>query len=243
MGIEISWRSQAGKRTDDNRDCAGVGMRGDEALCIILDGSTTGPDSGALARRVARDMIDWFVATDEAVTAESLIVRLRAIHTGLSGHLPRASASYMIVHIRLPDALLALHAGDCLLGQLVGEEAIEWLCRPHTLANALGADVSIAAIAGQAARHRLTRSFRVREFLVPDVATLNAEGVIVVATDGFWADLSAGDQIRFLKGQSIPMPADGDDCSALWLRVIDAVPEILVRGAEAETDDFYVRQE
>ena len=28
MGIEISWRSQAGKRTDDNRDCAGVGFCG-----------------------------------------------------------------------------------------------------------------------------------------------------------------------------------------------------------------------
>lgn len=241
MGIEISWHSQAGKRTDDNRDCAGVGMRGDEALCIVLDGSTNGPDSGALARRVARDMIDWFVTTEEAVTADILIARLRAIHAGLSGHHPRGSASYMIVHIRLPDVLLAVHAGDCLIGRRDGQQAIEWVCRPHTLANATGADVPIAAIAGQVARHRLTRSFRVREFMAPDVVALHGGREIIVATDGFWADLSAEDQNRFLEDQSIPIPAAGDDRSALRLLVINAAPEIHVRGAKAETDDFYVK--
>jgi len=91
MGIEISWRSQAGKRTEDNRDCAGVGIRGDEALCIVLDGSTAGPDSGTLARRVARDLIDWFTASDDAATTESLIARLRAIHAGSSGYRMRFS--------------------------------------------------------------------------------------------------------------------------------------------------------
>lgn len=80
-----------------------------------------------------------------------------------------------------------------------------------------------------------------REFMAPDVVALNGGREIIVATDGFWADLSAEDQNRFLEGQSIPIPAAGDDCSALWLRVIDAAPEILVRGAKAETDDFYVK--
>jgi len=241
MGIEISWRSQAGKRTEDNRDCAGVGIRGDEALCIVLDGSTAGPDSGALARRVARALIDWFTASDDAATAESLVARLRTIHAGTSGHHPRASASYMIVHIRLPDALLAIHAGDCLIGRRDEQHVIEWVCRPHTLANAIGADVPIAAIAGQAARHRLTRSFRVREFMAPDAVALHGGREIIVATDGFWADLSAEDHSRFLESQNIPMPIDGDDRSALRLRVIDTAPEILVRSEGADPDEFYVK--
>lgn len=240
MGIDVSWRSQAGNRTDDNRDCAAVGTRGDEALCILLDGSTTGPDSGALARRIARDMIDWFLASDEAATAESLTARLREIHAGLSGLHPRASASYIILHVQPPDALLVVHAGDCLIGRRDGQDVIEWINRPHTLANVADRDLPVAAITGLACRHRLTRSFRVREFMLPDHAALNAGREIVVATDGFWADISAEDQIRFLEGQSIPMPADGDDRSALWLRFIDTAPGIRVHRAGAETEDFYV---
>ena len=80
-----------------------------------------------------------------------------------------------------------------------------------------------------------------REFMAPDVVALHGEREIVVATDGFWADLSAEDQIRFLEGQSIPMPADGDDRGALWLRFIDTVPEILVRRVGADADDLYVK--
>jgi hypothetical protein len=52
MGMEINWLSQQGKRTGDNRDCGGVGVRADEVLCLVLDGSTSGPTSGDLARQI-----------------------------------------------------------------------------------------------------------------------------------------------------------------------------------------------
>ena len=84
MGIEVSWHSQNGKRTSDNRDCGGIGIRADETLCIVLDGSTTGPDSGVLARQIMRDMVDWYVASDEEITAKSLTARLREVHGTLS---------------------------------------------------------------------------------------------------------------------------------------------------------------
>ncbi|MDA9399858.1 hypothetical protein XH79_14030 [Bradyrhizobium sp. CCBAU 45389] len=52
-GMEINWRSEQGKRTRDNRDCGGVGVRADAVLFLL-------------------NVVDWYVATDEAATIESL---------------------------------------------------------------------------------------------------------------------------------------------------------------------------
>jgi serine/threonine protein phosphatase PrpC len=236
MGIDISWHSQAGKRTKDNRDCGGVGIRAGEALCIVLDGSTTAPNSGALAWQLVREMVDWYVVYDEAITTESLIARLRQSHGTLSRQYPQASASYMIVHIQSQVAILGLHAGDCLLGRRDGTDKIKWLNQPHTLANATEL-ISVATIAGLPTRHRLTRSFRAREFTPPDAVTLKIEKELVVATDGFWAELNAQEQARFLGGQSVPMPIDGDDRSALRIRLHNTGTG--VRYDEKNTDGFY----
>ena len=52
MGIDFRWKSRAGARTEDNREHAGIGIRANEALCVVLDGSTSGKNSDALARQV-----------------------------------------------------------------------------------------------------------------------------------------------------------------------------------------------
>ena len=49
--MEIGWRSEQGKKTRDNRDCGGVGVRANGVLCLILDGSSSGPTSGDFAVR------------------------------------------------------------------------------------------------------------------------------------------------------------------------------------------------
>lgn len=240
MGIEVSWYSQIGTRTSDNRDCGGIGIRADEALCMVLDGSTTAPDSGILARQIIREMVDWYVASDEAMDAESLTVKLKELHGKLSRQYPRSSASYVIAHIK-DDALLVMHAGDCLLGRRDKTDEIEWLSQPHTLANAAG-HVPVTTIAGLTARHRLTRSFRAREFQAPDAMELNIEKEFVLATDGFWAELGKRDQGRFLEGQKITIPVDGDDCSVLRIRFEGAVPDKGVRYDGKSTDGFYAKR-
>jgi serine/threonine protein phosphatase PrpC len=239
MAIEVSWYSQIGTRTSDNRDCGGIGVRADEALCMVLDGSTTAPDSGVLARQIIRDMVDWYVASDEAITAESLTGRLRQVHGTLSRQYLRGSASYMIVHLR-GDALLVLHAGDCLLGQRESNNEIAWLTQPHTLANATG-HVPVAIMARLTTRHRLTRSFRMREFVPPDAAEFRIEKELVVATDGFWAELGKDNQALFLEGQSLPTPIDGDDRSVLRIRLLDVTQDIHVRCDERSTEGFYAK--
>lgn len=74
-------------------------MRPDAVLCLLLDGSTSAPTSGDLARQIIRDVVDWYVATDEAAMAESLSRQLRRTHRSLSGRFPRDSVSYVLAHV------------------------------------------------------------------------------------------------------------------------------------------------
>jgi serine/threonine protein phosphatase PrpC len=237
MGIDVNWVSQAGKRTKDNRDCGGVGIRAEEALCVVLDGSTNGPNGGELARRITQELIDWYVTADGEMTAETFTARLRQIHETLAKAYPRDSASYMIVNIR-PNAALALYAGDCLLGRRNTESRIEWLSRPHTLASATG-ETSLASIADLPARHLLTRSFRARDFLLPEAILTKIDGELLIATDGFWAELSPSEQARFMDGHAIPMAAEGDDRSLLQFRFADSTQDGDIRSQQK---NFYVKR-
>lgn len=98
MAFEIRWYSQRGSRTADNRDCAGVGIRRDSILAIVLDGSTSGLASGAFAREIARRMVDGFVVGRADVTAESLTEQLLMTHAALSEEFRAESASYVLLH-------------------------------------------------------------------------------------------------------------------------------------------------
>lgn len=238
MAYDFAWRTQAGRRTVENRDCAGVGLRGEEALCIVLDGSTRARDSGLLARDIATGLIDWFVERGQPVTAEAIEGRLRELHQMLSSRWRRASASYGLIHLDARGSGVAMQAGDCLLGRMALGGAV-WLSRPDTLANAFG-DLDIAAIVGDPARHRLTRSFRSREYMPPSSLVLDGERDLVLATDGYWADLPAGDQARFLAGEDLPRGDETDDRSILHIRIHAGTPARTPRLTGTE-DGLYVR--
>lgn len=242
MPIDAMWISQTGSRTADNRDYAGVGIRADDALCIVLDGSSTGEDSGPLARDITQALIDWFVAANEPVTAQAVTDQLHEIHGALRRRYPRASASYMAAYVTAPGDAVVLHAGDCLLGRRRAEGSISWLSRPHTLAN-VASDAAIAAIAAVPARHRLTRSFRAREFMVPEVLTTNVGEGLVIVTDGFWADLSESDQALFMGGGDVAKSDDGDDRSVLVIRPKNGAQSREGHCAGASAGNLYVKAE
>ncbi|WP_157343535.1 PP2C family protein-serine/threonine phosphatase [Bradyrhizobium pachyrhizi] len=240
--MEINWRSEQGKRTRDNRDCGGVGVRADAVLCLLLDGSTSGPTSGDLARQIIRDVVDWYVATDEAATAECLSAQLRRTHRSLSWRFPRDSASYLLVHMPNTGTALVLHAGDCLLGSREQNGAVHWFTKPHTLANPIG-DVPFDEIARSPARNRLTRSFRAREFIPAEVNKITAESgkSFVAATDGFWAELSAGEQAMFLQGDDVAIAAGGDDRSALQIGCLNE-PGTKIQFVKNAADNLYIKR-
>lgn len=217
MSFKIQWRCQQGTRTHDNRDCAGVGIRDESILAIMLDGSTTGLASGPFAREIARGLVDWFATDTVEVTELVLLERLRVMQEDLSRDFGGASASYVLVHAGPEKTALVLHAGDCLVGRHDSDAQVHWLLRPHTLANAL-APVAIDILAKDETRHVLTRSFRSRRFVVPDVGAVELDDrPLLLATDGFWAELDSERQTAFIDGGWQASERDRDDRSVLCI--------------------------
>lgn len=239
MAIEIHWRTRPGGRTADNRDFAGIGVRAGTAFCILLDGSTRGRDSGRLVRAIARAMVDRFIEGDGMESADDVIAGLRETHRALARTWPQASASYAILLTREDRPALALHAGDCLVGSAEPGRGPAWLSRPDTLANAV-AEPSIGDLRTDPARHRVTRSFRAREFMAPTVLELPRPIEPVLATDGFWADLDAAAQADFLNGAAPDPGVEGDDRSCLHVRLGAGSGPPVVRGEDLEAS-AYVR--
>lgn len=235
VGVEISWRSVGGDGTDTNQDYCGIGLRGDTVLCIVLDGATAKPQSGELAQLIARDLVDWFTSAKIRVSANDIVNQLRQIHIIRTRGLRWASASYLVVLIEPKRPIEILYAGDCLIGRYRTHGAIEWLIKPHTLANAIR-DLPLDEIIGSPLRNRLTRSFRATEFISPDISILQGEGTtpLVIATDGFWAGMHDDAQRHFLEGADMPPNGIVDDCSTLMIRRLASDKPALIRPSAAE---------
>ncbi|RFB83096.1 hypothetical protein B5K11_35320 [Rhizobium leguminosarum bv. trifolii] len=237
MKIEARWLSQKGTRTDDNRDHAGIAERHGEFLAILADGATHGSNNGGYARAIVEAVVDWFAGTDDAWGHELTQAKLREIHQALRKSFPRGSASIVLFHVMDTGSLTVLHSGDCLLGTHDGQ--VHWQVTPHTLANAL-ADMPLDSIAKSPTRHLLTQSFRSREFMAPDVlAEEKASGTLLLATDGFWAELTEREQEAFLGGGQSAAPEREDrSVLRLWLSTEGPSEILLDNGGSA---NFYVR--
>ncbi|TBA31334.1 protein phosphatase 2C domain-containing protein [Rhizobium ruizarguesonis] len=216
MKIEALWFSQQGTRTTDNRDHAGIGTRDGEFLAIVADGSTAGPMNGEYARSIVEMVVDWFVGAADPFSNEHVLKALKQIHQTLRETFPRGSASILLFHVSERADLTVIHSGDCVLGWIDAD--IVWQTSPHTLANALAA-MPLKDIAKSAIRHRLTQSFRAKEYMPPEILTQEqVAGIFLLATDGFWAELTEPEQIAFLGGDQ-SATAERDDRSVLELLI------------------------
>ena len=238
MALQIRWHCRKGTRTADNRDHAGIGIRRDAVLAIVLDGSTSGSGSGDFAREIARRMVDWFATGTEAMTADALIAQLPTTHVSIAMDFRTDSASYALLHPEATGPALVLHAGDCLVGRREEDGRIAWLMQPHTLANPL-LPVAIETVAKDPARHRLTRSFRSKRFIAPDLNSFELDDrPLLVATDGFWAELDAHQQVAFIEGLGAVVDQERDDCSVLSILRGKSGSGIELIDAEAASNLF-----
>ncbi|WP_336814106.1 hypothetical protein [Bosea sp. MMO-172] len=241
MGFAVRWHCQQGTRTADNRDHAGIGIRGGSILAIVLDGSTSGSASGLFAREIARHVVDWFVTTPAEVTAATMTEQLRMTHVALAGDFKKASASYVLLYADAAPPAIVLHAGDCLLGHRDTDGRISWLLQPHTLANALAA-IPHETLVKADARHVLTRSFRSKRFIAPDLTLTDLKDqTLLVGTDGFWADLDLHEQNAFSEGRLPASEGERDDRALLSISRVGAGASIDVSGTHAPTS-IYVRR-
>ncbi len=235
MGFEYHWRTMQGQQRDDNWDYFGLGLRPDASLSIVLDGSTSGEKSGELVRLIAIRLIDCFCEAQEVAEAPAIIDQLRKIHKELAPMFPSASASYVIILMKIEKSTVILHAGDCLAGLCNGKTTIDWHTQPHTLVNPIN-DIPIAEIAQSSLRNRLTRSFRMREFLCPEICEipLPYDGLIIAATDGFWADITPEEQNQVLSAECRQKIDFKDDCSVLTIRTLITPDDCIISGQNDE---------
>lgn len=240
MAFLIQWQSQQGTRTTDNRDYAGIGIRQTDFLAILLDGSSSGPNSGTFAGEIARRIVDWFMSTAEAITVAVLVDQLRATHAELAEAFRMDSASYLLIHVCDGQEALVLHAGDCLVGHALADQ-VSWLVQPHTLANAL-TPMTIDDLVQDSSRHRLTRSFRSRTFIEPAFCSISAEKTtLLAATDGFWAELERTQQKAFIDGHIPAVAGESDDRSVLQIRRVGSDELTKVSGTERPRN-LYIRR-
>jgi len=218
MVLEHKWRTHKGTLTTDNRDCYGIARSGEAALYLVVDGSTTTPRSGQLAQDLIDYIVNEFPRMTLPLNSKSLILLLKNAHANLRFKYPGDTASYCLAVQIADNRLLTLHAGDCRLGRIRSDQTITWLVSPHTLANAI-VDIPEHELGAHPERHYLTRSFRGRRYDQPETRefSLYARDKLIIATDGYWADLPHESRISFLDGNPLPPDYSGDDVSALIL--------------------------
>ncbi|HLP68934.1 MAG TPA: hypothetical protein VK181_15570 [Rhizobium sp.] len=239
MRIEANWYSRQGTRTADNRDHAGLGINTCGVMGIVVDGSTAGENSGEYAEAIVREAIDWFSGLRGTLDVDAFSKQLRGIHLDLRARYPKSSASFAIVHAEPRTRMTVIHAGDCLFGQIERGDRIHWRTQPHTLANAL-TDVALGELSKMPARHLLTKSFRSREYMTPEILeTDSLPGVYLVSTDGFWAELSAHEQLAVIDGRKVEVNGEHDDCSVLELAITDNADPQIITDMGGASPNFY----
>ena len=204
----------------ENKDFAGVAVRTDAILLMVLDGLSSSVNSSSYVRKIATSLTDWFVSTEESINEDVLIRKLRETHSCVCAQFKKEAASYVLAIYRKRSSLLVLHTGDCLLGFQKTQD-ISWCIRPHTLANAVE-DLAIEQIIASPLRNRLTQCFKVGEFTVPEVTRIESleKQTIILATDGFWADFSPQQKNSVLSNETeLSKYKPQDDCSILTIKV------------------------
>ena len=212
--MKASTVSISGQRTDDNRDVLLTELNHGIALYMLVDGSSSRAQSGEFAKHLVESITHGFQAlTPEQVSAskikETLIGLLKASQLQVRQTYPAASASLNMVAIT-GSVALTLYLGDCLLGRLNKQQKIKWLTQPHCSQG----HIEIEKLALIPERNLLTKSAKARRFESPQwkVIALRQDQKLILASDGFWADLTPSQQIELIQTKQLH-EAPNDDTS------------------------------
>lgn len=214
--------TRQGTARAENRDITGAAYNSGMYLYVIADG-TSRPSSDKLATALTDGLLKSFSnakpssisCLDKAL--EVTLFSLSAIRSTLCPDYPFASASYLALLV-FGDTAISIHAGDCCLGLLDKEKNLEWLTTPHCGPNWKG-NLSHAFIANSPARKTLLNCMSHRRPHEPQVQSLNVppDTRWILATDGFWAELSTKHQFKAIENSSLEGYPGEDDCTFMLL--------------------------
>lgn len=224
MDLFYRWFSISGSTTEDNRDFCGIQKNENYNIYILADGSTGTPNSGSLAKDLVNEVTENLIASQNK---DDLINQLKSIHQKLRFQYVADTSSFLLaIHFENGE-ILSLHSGDCLLGT-IQDATINWQIAPHTLANAT-LTLRHSDLAQDPTRSHLTRTFTGRKFFYPEFNKFQFSNFtsLIIASDGFWADLSVVQQIDLVRDRQIPSNL-ADDVSFLLIQMeafLSTVPE------------------
>ncbi len=218
MNLKYRWQSFQGAVTSDNRDYCGVAERQEATMYIVVDGASRGPSGGELAQNLVQYIVNEFLLMEEPTESDSIYNLLVQAHQNFRYQYVSDSASYCIAIHTNSTQLMVYYSGDCRLGKTNMDGGISWLTCPHTMANAIE-KISEEELISSPLRHILTRSFRSQRFQQPDCLTysIDQKETLIIATDGFWADITPEIQTKLIKGERLTKKAK-DDISFILLK-------------------------
>lgn len=221
MNLHSSATRQGTGRTE-NRDVTGSAYNSGTYLYVIADG-TSRPNSNKLATALTCGLLKSFSNARPSslscldTALELTLSSLSAIRSTLCPEYPFASASYLVLLV-LGDTAISIHAGDCCLGLIDKEKNLKWLTAPHCGPNWKG-NLSHAFIANSPARKTLLNCMSLRRPHEPQVQSLRVlpDTRWILATDGFWAELSPTHQFKAIENSSLEGYPGEDDCTFMLL--------------------------
>lgn len=215
--------SQQGLDRTHNRDASGSAHNTGAYLYVIADG-TSKPGSGDLAQALTDHLLECFSqAAPSVVCCPDKVLRLalaalEQAHSNLCPDFPFASTSYLVLLV-VGRTTITIHAGDCCLGYLGKDQRMAWLTPPHCGPNWKG-DLDHALIACSPQRKQLLNCMSHRRSHEPAVQFIQTEPdtTWVLATDGFWAELSAENQLKAISMQTLEGCSTEDDVTFMLLQ-------------------------
>lgn len=194
--------SRQGTGRIENRDVSGSAHNAGTHLYVIADG-TSKPNSGELASALSHHLLECFRHAHPVVVScpehalMLVLTSLDEVHSNICPDFPLASTSYLVLLV-VGHTASSIHAGDCCLGHLEKSQRLNWVNSPHCGPNWRG-DLSHSLIANSPARKTLDTTW-------------------IMATDGFWAELSAEDQFKAIVERTLDGCATEDDVTFMLLR-------------------------
>ncbi|AZF13655.1 MULTISPECIES: protein phosphatase 2C family protein [unclassified Pseudomonas] len=222
MILQLSLSRQGTDRIE-NRDVSGSAHNAGAYLYVIADG-TSKPKSGELASALSHHLLECFRHAQPVVVScpehalTLVLTSLDEVHSNICPDFPLASTSYLVLLV-VGHTAISIHAGDCCLGHLEKSQCLNWVSSPHCGPNWKG-DLSHSFIANSPARKTLLNCMSHRRAHEPHIQSVQIaqDTLWIMATDGFWAELSAEDQFKAIMERTLDGCIAEDDVTFMLMR-------------------------
>ena len=209
--VSFLCHSQQGKNNASNGDYICVFEYEEGVLILLVDIATASPLDEAEFIGSLYKLVQQLVTKETIKSSDIFLSTFEQIVAALKGTFKIGCASLITAYApKNSTSVWGYTIGDARVGKLGGDD-IAWLTNVHTGANPLG-EIFTEEMKSAPQRHLLTRSLNMQRPFNPDYYKIDVSDIesLVIASDGFWADLSVHQQQLLFSQRKV---VTNDDCS------------------------------